>query len=155
MSRGYEVEPAHLSQVMHGQDGSVTEISGDVGGVVAALRRLDPSLRVKVLDDARPPCFVVYQLIETATERKEHLVLTATATLNRSGVWEGLDHRIVRRVEQIMHPSYNFADELEKNALKRKTESRKGFRENVESHADRLLHAAQQDLGVKPRIFVP
>lgn len=143
--RGYDLEPASIAQVQRGQDGKLVEVSGDVGNVVADLRRLDPTLRVRVLEDASPPCFVVYQLIAHGGMTKEHLVLTCTK----------LDQRIVKRVEEIMHPSYDFAGQLERNALKRKTDSRKGFRERVESHADRLLHAAQKDLGVKPRIFVP
>lgn len=141
----YELEPASVAQVQRGQDGELVEISGDVGNVVADLRRLDPSLRVRAVTDRKEPFFVVYQLVEENGRTTEHLVLTA----------KSLDQRIVKRVEEIMDPSYNFADALETNALKRKAESRNGFREKVESHADRLLHAAQKDLGIKPRIFVP
>jgi hypothetical protein len=136
-----EIQPAPIATVQRDDGGRMVEIPGDVGNVVADLRRLDPTLRVRFSEHGR--YYVVYQLVEHPDGRTEqNLVLTAMQ----------LDQRIVKRVEKIMHPSYNFVAELRRGADDRKAESRRVFRDKLESRAAELAHAARKDLGVKDRI---
>lgn len=153
--RGTEIQPAHLSQLLKGQDGRLVEIPGDVGGVVSDLQRLDRTLRVRVLEDATPPIFVVYQRIEEKDRITEHLVTTVEAYFTQSGTVEGLDQRVVRRVEEIMHPSYDLPGRIESHASRRECERKKDLEEKVGETAELMVHALRRGNHVTDRVFVP
>ncbi len=120
-----QVQPASINQVMTGADGRMVEIDADVGRVVEDLKRIDPHLGVRFVETANPPYWCVY---ESPDERTTRLVLTAQAYQGVTGAWLGLDQRVVRRIEEIGHATYDFAAALEaRNAAaeKARTDARR------------------------------
>jgi hypothetical protein len=148
-----DVEPAHIDQLRQAQDGRMVLISADAGGVAEDLRRIDPCLKVRFAEAARPPCWIVRY--ESVDGRETYLVDSFRAYQNRSGVWEGLDQRIVRRMRKIAHDDYDFAGELQKHNAKVTADRRAAFREKVGEAAGPLAHALRRDLGIKNRAFIP
>jgi hypothetical protein len=108
-----EIEPAHINQVMM-DGGQFVEIGADVGMVADDLRRIDPSLRVRLRVDVPQPFFAIYGEEQNG---RQYLIFTVNAHQNRSGTWEGLDQRVVRRIERIGSDDYNFADEIQNRNL--------------------------------------
>ena len=131
-------------------------ISADAGGVAADLAAIDPGLKVRFGENGNPPFWAVYH--ESEDRRSTYLVLTVTAYQNQSGVWEGLDQRVVERVREIDSQGrggYNYADELERHNERVRRERRDRFREQIGEAAVELAHAARKDLGVKNKAFIP
>ncbi len=138
------IEPASITQVLASACGPAVVIDDDAGNVARDLRALDATLRVRY--SVRGGHFVIFQVIVEPDGRVvEHYVTTALQ----------LDQRIVRRVEQLVHPSYDAGAELERAAHERRAADRAGFREELAGHAERLAHALRRDVGLKDRIAVP
>lgn len=149
------IEPAHIDQLHRALDGRMIPISSDAGGVADDLRRIDPGLKVRFAENGRPPFWAVYY--EDEDGRSTHLVLTAKAYQSASGVWTGLDQRIVRRVMELGHESYDYAAEVERQNRRAAKAKRQRFEETVAETGDVLAHALRKDLGAKykGRVFVP
>jgi len=142
----HEIEPVSVDRVVQGQDGSMIAIDGDVGNVVADLRRLDPTFRVRFME--RGNCYVVYQRFERPDGRvHEHFCFSVEH--------DCFDQRVVRRAEKIMHESYDPVAELDRNQAQIERDRRERIASAVEAHADELHYALRRDLGAKDRIFVP
>ena len=144
-----EVEPAHVDQVLLGADGSFVEVSADVGSVVAELRRIDPGLKVRF--NERGQCWHVYHQPD---ERNTYLVLTAQAHQGVTGVWMGLDNRIVERVRRISSDDYDFAAEVEKQnraADKAKADHKA---ETLGEAGERAFHMIRKLEGRTDRAFI-
>lgn len=150
-----KVEPAHVNQVQRGVTGRMLEVDADVGGVAEDLKRIDPSLRVRFAEAGNPPFFAVYH--ESEDGRSTYLVLTVKAYQTSTGVWAGLDQRVVKRIMEIGHSSYDFAAEVERANVSAKSRTRKEFREKVEASAEEAAFALRKDLGVRyrGRAFIP
>jgi len=133
-------------------------ISADAGGVAADLHRIDPCLKVRFAENARPPFWAVYH--ESPDGRDTYLVLTAKAYQNHSGVWEGLDQRIVKRIEEIDprgRSGYDFAKEVEHASATRREKASKRFAEQTGEYGELAAYVVRRELGerYKGRAFVP
>lgn len=139
-----EITPATLAQVHRTRNGHQIAIDDDVQGVARDLLAIDPSLRLHY--DPHGEYYVVKQLV---TERDgtvtEKLVTTALE----------LDQRIVHRVRQIAHPSYDYAAELDRVDAAADRERDRRQAELVGPMAERLAHALRKDLGATNRAFMP
>lgn len=147
------VEPANVNQIRAAAGGRFVEIHRDVGGVVDALKRIDAGFGVRFPLDAAEPYWHVYH--ESPDGRSTELVLSVQARQNASGVWEGLDMRVIERVMQIGSSSYDYVAEIDKRnqAAKRSEEQRTS--EAVRERGELVAHAIRKDLGGKGRVFVP
>jgi hypothetical protein len=148
-----QVRAAHFNQLLRARDGRLVEIAHDAGNVAADLQRIDPHLKVRFAEDGRPPFWAVYH--ESDDGRSTYLVLTTEAHQTKSGIWTGLDQRIVKRVMEISHSSYDYAADLERVNAQVKAAKRQRFREQVGAYAEQAAHALRKDLGYKSRIFKP
>lgn len=147
------IEPAHVNQIRRARDGRMVEVDGDAGGVAEDLRRIDPHLKVRFAEAGRPPFWAVYW--ESPDQRRTELVLTAEAHQTNSGVWSGLDQRVVKRIEEIGHSSYDLAADLDARNARVERDRKDRFRDAIGDTATQAAHALRKDLGVRPRIFVP
>lgn len=156
------VEPANFNQIRLDEDGTYVEIDADAGSVAEDLRRIDAGFKVRfgkrgkswiVFHEWHPGCPHNGDGLEGST----YLVLTAQARQTNSGVWSGLDQRVVRRVEEIGHPGYDYAGELERASKRRAKQEQARRDELVGKMAEDAAHAIRKDLGrpYKGHIFVP
>jgi hypothetical protein len=146
------IEPADIIQVQRARDGRMVEIDQDAGNVAQDLKRIDPHLKVRFAENGNPPFWAVYH--ESDDNRSTYLVLTAKAYQVSSGVWTGLDQRIVQRIMEIGHSSYDYANELENANRAVKESAREAFREKVGGAASEAAWAARKDLGIKNRAVI-
>lgn len=133
----------------------MVSISADAGGVAEDLKRIDAGLKVRFAESGNPPFWAVYH--ESDDGRTTELVLTAQAHQTPSGVWAGLDGRIVDRVREIDaqgRSGYDFAAELQKHNQAVTKGARSRFHEKVGEAAGPLAHALRKDLGIKTRAFI-
>jgi hypothetical protein len=146
-----QIQPAHVDQVRRGVHGRLVEISADVGGVADELRKIDPGLKVRFAEAADPPIWVVYH--ESEDRRTTHLVTTAQAYQGQTGVWMGLDQRIVDRIRKISSSDYDYAKELERQQKQKKAEHRAKFEEQVSDKTAEAYWKIRRFEGVKDRAF--
>lgn len=162
------IEPARIEQLRETDDGDWVLISADAGGVAADLKRIDAGFRVRfskrqefwaVSHQNHPGC----PHNATGDEndpRNTYLVLTQQAYPTASGVWTGLDDRIVKEIERTNpegRGGYNLVEDLDRrnrDADKRK-ETR--FHESIGELGEVAAYALRKDLGAryKGRIFKP
>lgn len=151
-----DIQPASIDQIREAEDGEWAIISAEAGTVAGDLARIDPELKVRLA--TRQGIFVVYtERFDADGKRHTEYVLTQQASRNRFGVWEGLDQRVVRRIEEIDpqgRSGYNYAQELERVAHARKEANRKKFQEKIAASGEEAVHALRRDLGVKSRAFI-
>ncbi len=148
-----KVEPAHIDQLVRGLSGRMVPIGADAGGVADDLRRIDPGLKVRFAEAGRPPFWAVYH--ESEDGRTTELVLTCTAYQGHTGVWQGLDQRVVQRVREIDPANgYDYAAEVEKQNRQAAVDKRKAFAEKVGPIGELAAFATRKDLGVKRSIPV-
>ncbi len=138
-----EIEPATLAQVAMGRDGKMHEVDDDVGGIALRLKEIDDSLRLRWNEFGG--FFVIYQMLDTAEGLLEKLVLTA----------QELDGRIIKRVEQITHPSYDFVAEMDRMDEQAQKDKDHAFHEQTGEVAERMAHAVRKDLEAQNKAFVP
>ena len=150
-----EVEPATVEQVRIAYETNEwVVISADSSATVAEIQRIDPTLRVRFSPRAR--MFAVYH---------EHApippILTCRAHQNSSGTWEGLDNRVVRRLQYIDREGtggYDYAKALERETLAREARASHEFAERTGDGAERMAFAIRRELGLGSLhggIFVP
>jgi hypothetical protein len=150
-----ELQPATVEQVRIAYETNEwVVISADSSATVSEIQRIDPTLRVRFSPRAR--MFAVYH---------EHApippILTVRAYQNRSGTWEGLDNRVVRRLQYIdSHGTsdYDFAKEIERETLARHERASSEFAERTGDGMERMAHAIRRDLGLgayRGRVFIP
>jgi hypothetical protein len=146
------IEPARIDQVLRARDGRMVPIDKDAGGVAEDLHRIDPHLKVRFAEHGDPPFWAVYW--QSDDGRDTYLVLTAEAHQSDSGVWTGLDQRIVRRIEEIdprNRSGYNYAKALERKDAQARAEHEHRFREQVGEIGEVAAHAIRKDLGSRYR----
>jgi hypothetical protein len=157
MSEGSNVlvEPASLEQVrLAYETNEWVVISADSSATVAEIQKIDPTLRVRFSPRAR--MFAVYH---------DHTpvppILTCRAYQNSSGTWEGLDNRVVRRLEYIDshgRGGYDYVKALERETLAREERASRQFAERVGDGMERMGFDIRRELGLgslKGGIFVP
>lgn len=154
-----DVTPAHIDQIRQAEDGGWEIISAESSTVVADLQRIDKRLRVRLAKRAANPFWEIY--LDNGPDKPIDRIRTVQAYRNRSGVWEGLDDRIVKRFEYIDpqgRGGYNFADALEARRVAREKKARDERMEHMSQTAERIAHELRKDLGLGPykgRIFMP
>jgi hypothetical protein len=149
------VEPAHVDQIRRGVNGRMVLIDADAGGVAQDLQSIDPNLRVRFAEAADPPCWIVFW--ESDDRRETQLVLSAAAHQTDTGIWTGLDQRVVERVREIDsqgRSGYDYAAEVAAQNARAHKAKRDRFSEKIGEHAGELQHALKKDLGVKNRAFI-
>lgn len=118
--------------------GNKVLIESDVCNVAADLKSIDERLKVRWSEVGE--YFVVYtEEPKGDGSVDQSLVLTSYE----------LDQRIVKRVQKIMHPSYNYANDLERIEQEAKKDQDRKFDEQVGEAGERLAHALRKDLGAK------
>ena len=157
-----DIQPASISQLREAENGQLVEISADVGGVVAGLQRIDAGLKVRLSE--RGQCFIVrHENHGDCPHNCEggpgsaYLVKTVQAHRNGFGTWEGLDQRLVDRLLEIGHSSYDYVRALEERDRQAEKARRDRFAEEIGGTAEQAAHALRRDLGerYRGRIFVP
>lgn len=139
-----EIRPASIAQVAQARDGRMIEIGDDVGNVAKSLQQIDPGLRLRYSEAGE--YFVVYWRPDEWDEGDGQLVLTA----------QECDQRIVKRVQEIAQPGYDFAAELERLDEQTRTEKEHEWSERVGETGERLAHALRKDRGYdQSRVFIP
>lgn len=126
-----EIPSASISQVQRLRDGRMVSIDDDVCGVVKQLQEIDPALRVRFSEATE--LFVVYQKLDDDTE---HLV-TTTPTL---------DGRIVKRIQEIAAPGYDYSAELDKLDREAKKRQQDEWDEQTQEALEKLSWAIRHDL---------
>jgi hypothetical protein len=143
-----EIRPASLAQIQKGRDGQMLEIDDDVQGVANALNLIDHHIALRFSEVGN--YFVAYWKPDGWEDGSGYVITTA----------QDLDHRIVKRVEDIYakckQPGYSFSDELEKNEAIAKAEQEHEAVEKNGPMLEQLAHAMRKDLGHdKRRAFIP
>ena len=166
--RDDEIRPARMVQVQETWDHGFDLIEPDVGGVVEALKRLDPMFGVRLGTREGARAWVIFrkhcgvhpdyqsECTDCKNGQVRTFVTSRKAWQNRSGTWEGLTHEVVNRLALVGSESYNFAAEVEKQnqaAVKAQEDARIA---KLSEHGEELAHAIRKDLGVryKGRAFI-
>ena len=158
------VEPAHIDQIKLARTGRMVAISSDVGGVAADLARIDPGLCVRFAEASSAwivfyKCCPAHKKHQTDCQscrdgQTTQLVSTAKAYQTASGIWTGLDARLVEHMHRIdPEKGYDYAAEVDKQNVKACEDRRHAFREKIGGTAEQAAHALRKDLGVKTRAF--
>jgi Zn-finger domain-containing protein len=127
-----DIEPISVDQLVRDSRGRMTLVEADVGNVVADIQRINPEFRVRVSEHGN---FIVYQV----RGHKENLVLTSAT----------LDQRIVQRIREITHPSYDLVADLEVRERAADKKQEEMLDEQIGIHGERIAHALRKDLGVE------
>lgn len=145
-----EIQPAAVEQVHKAlKTGRRIAIDMDVQNIAQDLREIRATLKLEY--DPGEDIFVVLDEVTMPNGSIEEKLVT-TWDCVRNGP---LDQRLVRRIREIAHPSYDLAAELEKADKAADLERARRFREKVGPAAERLAHALRKDLGSTERAFVP
>lgn len=124
-----EVRPASIKQIerhrLNGGQFEYVEIDDDVQGIANLLHEIDPHLRLRYSEAGQ--YYVVYWLYDGGEEGDGYLVLTA----------QELDHRIVKRIQQIASADYDYSFELERLDAEEKKRRREAINEKLGETAER------------------
>jgi hypothetical protein len=134
-----EVRPATVDQVQRALSGELVVIDADAGSVAENLRRIDRALSLRY-DPVQKVSVVVH-----VDGDEENLVTTQQGKP---------DQRLVKRVEEISAPGYDYGREVEKveRDAERAQDARR--REQTGEIGERLAHALRKDLHVQNRAFI-
>ena len=139
------IEPASVDQIRLGSTGRIVEISKDAGGVADDLKKIDPHLKVRFAENGQPPFWAVYW--ESDDQRSTYLVTTAKAYQGRTGIWTGLDGRLVERIRQIdPQNGYDYASELERQNRAAAKAKKQALEEKMGPLHEQAAHAVRKDL---------
>lgn len=128
-----EVAPATLNQVMRGRGGHLITLENDTAKQLA---EISSHLRfpLKLRYNEQGEYYAVYQVLENGVD--EHLVTTA----------QQCDSRLIEKIRKVIHPSYDFAAEVEQEEKKVQKEQDHKFHEQVGEISERYAHAIREDL---------
>lgn len=158
-----QIRPASIVQVQKAWDDGVDIIEPDVGGVVEALQRHDPSLGVRLGKRDGGRAWVIFSKHCPAHPEYAHycedcrigmsreFVTSRVAVMNNSGTWEGLTHEVVEavcKVDKLGRSGYDFAAEVEKNQQEAEKARHEQNRAQVEEYGEELAHALRKDLNL-------
>ena len=139
----HRIEPASVAQVRRARDGRRITIDEDVGEVAVRLKEIDPKLGLQW--NEKGDFFMVVEYVQKPEGEEERLIFTA----------KECDHRIVKRMEQIAHPSYDFMAEVEAMDKQAERDKDHRFHEQTGEAAERMAHALRRDLQHGGKIFIP
>lgn len=132
----HEVKPVSYEQVIEAGDDYYI-IDAATSQIVKEINEIDPRLHVKY--SSRCNFFVLYAKEVREGREEEYLVRTFTH----------LDNRIVERVKQISHHSYDYAQDMEDGEKELDSKKLHAIKEKLGDNAERLAFALRKDLGVK------
>lgn len=130
-----EIQPASVDQLAKGKNGNLILITNDVGNVAADLRRISDDLRLRYSDAG--DYYVVYREYLEDGIWKHTLVTTSTEC----------DQRLVKRVEYINSPLYNYAEEVDKLDKAADKAREDAFSEKIGEVGEKIAWAVRKDLG--------
>lgn len=146
-----EIQPAGIAQVHRAlRTGKRVLVTEDVQNIARDLREVRETLRLEFDPDS--DLWFVIDKIEHPDGSSEDKMVTVW-DVERNGT---IDQRLVERVRQVAHSSYDLGAELERLDREAERERSSRFREQVGPAAERLKHALRKDLGANNnRAFVP
>ncbi len=121
-----------------GRDGRRITIEEDVGNVAKRIKEINPRLGLQW--NERGEFFTVVE----DDGKTERLVLTA----------QECDERIVKRVEEIASPGYDYLGEIDRMDAQAEKDKDHRFHEQTGEIGERLAHALRKDLQAKNKAFV-
>ena len=139
----HRIEPASFAQVRYGRDGRRINIDADVGEVASRLKEIDPKLGLQW--NEKGDFYMVVEYAQLPEGEEERLIFTA----------QECDQRIVKRMEQIASPTYDFMAEVEAMDKQADRDKDHQFHEETGEVAEQLAHAVRKDLGATNKIIVP
>lgn len=148
-----------MVQVQEAWDHGFDLIEPDVGGVVEALKRLNPAFGVRLGRQGTERAWVVFEKHCPAHPKYEgdcpdcivgmsrEFVTSRRAVQNRAGTWEGLTHEVVRHLEKVGSSAYDFGREVEKRQQEAEQGQHEKVRRATEEHGEELAWAIRKDMG--------
>lgn len=147
------LSPARLDQFVETRNRQVI-VDADSCAVVKDLQEIDKTLGVRFVDGPEP-YFAVTQTIEHGDGRVEqHLVTTTQAYPTQFGTYTGLDNRVVERVREITHSSYDFMAEAEKNKKEWEDTMRRKREDVLGEMGEQAAYAVRKDMGSTSKAFI-
>lgn len=147
------LQAAKLDQILQTKNRQVI-IDADSCALISDLKRIDKTLEVRFVDGDEP-FFCIYQNIDHEDGRNEqHLVTTAQAYPTSFGTFTGLDQRLVDRVMQITHPSYDFGAEASQHKTEHDAKLKRDREDILGEIGEQAAHAMRKDMGVKTKAFI-
>lgn len=125
--------------VRTGRDGRRVLIDDDVLDIARRLKEIDPRLGLEWNENGN------FFAITEQTPDGVKLVTTATE----------LDPRLIERVREIAHPSYDYAGELERKDRAGDRARDHAFHEQVGELGERAAFALRKDLQAQNKVFIP
>lgn len=158
--------PARLDQIRRTEDGDFWEIRLGENEIADQLAEIDAGLRLRFSRSGE--CWIVahHHHGDCPCNRKGQKVgdsyFVTSVQANKSavsGIWTGLDQRLVKRIEEINplgRRGYDLAAELELSRRERERVMGQAHAERNGAFAEQMAHALRKDLGLgsyKGRIF--
>lgn len=140
-----DITPASIDQVQASNDGRTRVVTADVGGVAKQLQELDRSFVLRYHEHTDH--YSVIQMTGDPNE-PEHFV-TSCQPVNG-----GVDPRLIDRMRQIMHPSYDVVDELERNNEQVRRDAQRARDDERGAVVERAAHEFRRLAGDR-KMFVP
>jgi hypothetical protein len=157
-----KVQAAHVDQVRLAGD-EVYILSKDAGTVAGDLAAMDSGLEVRFAKHTS--CWLIVHVSHPGClhngnvgDYGEYLVSSVQAHRGNSGVWTGLDDRLVTRFREIRPGgSYDYAQALEDSTRRKHSSERAEFHERTGEAAELAAHEIRKAEGTKyrGRVFVP
>jgi hypothetical protein len=139
------IDSASLPSVQRGRRGVVVFVDDDALGIAKQLEEMkfpEGFGHLRLGWNEYREEFVVIQI---QPDGSEHLVTRA----------EKADGRLLKRVREITHPSYDYAADLERIDAEADARLKWDFSQQVGDKAERLAHAIRKDTQTQNRIFLP
>lgn len=131
------IDSTSLPSVQRGRRGIVVFVDDDALGVAKELGEMQFPEGYGHLRLAWNEFREEFIVVQVKPDGEEHFVTRA----------ERADGRLVKRVREITHPSYDFGAELERIDRAADREHERKFQEAVGEKAERLAHAIRKDTG--------
>jgi hypothetical protein len=139
------IDSASLPSVQRGRRGVVVFVDDDALGIAKQLEEMkfpEGFGHLRLGWNEYREEFVVIQI---QPDGSEHLVTRA----------EKADGRLLKRVRDVTHPSYDYAADLERIDAEADARLKWDFSQQVGDKAERLAHAIRKDTQTQNRIFLP
>lgn len=135
-----EIQPASIAQVRLRDTGGIFTVDEDVGHIAAQVREVDPSLSLHWSDGGG-----YFEVREACQDGKDRMVLTCTE----------LDGRVIERLRQIRHSSYDFVREVDRMDAQADREREWASHNRIGEVGEKLAHALRKDLLHTGKAFIP
>lgn len=135
-----EIQPASIAQVRARDTGGIFTVDEDVGHIAAQIREVDPSLSLHWSEGGGH-----FEVRELCADGKDRLVLTCNE----------LDGRVVERLRQIRHPSYDYMAEIDRLDRQADRDKEHASSERIGEVGEKLAYALRKDLLHTGKAFIP